>query len=184
MVEPWKLTGRLGNQMFRDAFIYSQFLDEKIPDIYLQDYKYFDKHSEEIKKRFGDGIGFLPYISIHLRRGDYVDNPFYVDLCKTDYYEKAIAMFPNGKFLVFSDDTEFARNKFPDESKFQVIEGDNEIEDFNQMASCSHNIMANSSFSWWASYLNPNPSKTVVCPKEWFTDKIERVGIPKEWIRI
>jgi hypothetical protein len=52
------------------------------------------------------------------------------------------------------------------------------------MASCQHNIIANSSFSWWAAYLNPNPNKIVVYPKAWHTDNIVRVGFPKEWVAL
>lgn len=185
MIDIHNFSGRLGNEMFRHAYLYSQARDGVIPDVYVQDERYFEKYADEIKTLFGSGIGFLPYVAIHVRRGDYVNNKFYVDLSQTDYYEQAIAMFPGKKFLVFSDDVVFAKKRFPSEN-FQVMEGGTELEDFNQMASCEHQIIANSSFSWWAAYLNPNPSKIVVAPsvKHWYTDNVERTICPKNWRRI
>lgn len=185
MVNPDNIFGRLGNKMFQGAYIYSQFKDGNIPDIYVQDFSLFEKYEGDIKKLYGDGIGFLPYVSIHVRRGDYVDNPFYVDLLKTDYYKRAIALFPDKNFLVFSDDPEYCKTlEMFKGDNFQVMEDGNELEDFNQMASCENNICANSSFSIWAAYLNPAWNKQVIVPKEWFTDKIERVKLPQEWTRI
>lgn len=172
----------MGNSLFQYAYIYAQMRDGIIPDIYLQDVKYFDKYREEIQKLFGEGIGSVPYVSIHVRRGDYVNHPFYVDLCKTDYYERAIKLFPKSKFLVFSDDPEFVRSKFSNENKFQIMEGGDELEDLNMMASCESNIIANSSYSFWAAYLNHNKGKKVIYPKQWFSDGIQRVGYPKDWI--
>ena len=176
-------SGRLGNEMFRHAYIYSQMKDGVIPDVYLQDLKHFEKYSEEIKNIFGEGIGFLPFVGVHIRRGDYVGNPFYVDLCSTDYYERAMALFPGKKFLIFSDDPEFCKTRFKGEN-LQVMENGTELEDFNTLASCESVIIANSSFSWWAAYLCPNPAKQIIAPKEWHPDGAERTKLPKEWIRI
>lgn len=173
--------------MFQMAYIYAQIKKGAIPDIYLQDPKYFEGYENDIRGWFGEGIGFIEQISIHIRRGDYVDNPFYVDLTTTDYYERAIGLFPDKNFLVFTDDVDFAKGwveQRPDRARFQVMEGNSEIEDFNIMASCEGNIIANSSFSWWAAYVNPNPSKKVTAPLEWYADKIERTVCPPEWTRI
>lgn len=185
MVNPDVTFGRLGNRLFQCAYIYSQVKKGLIPDVYIQDPAYFEDYEEEIKELFGENIAFLPYVSIHLRRGDYVDNPFYVDLCKTNYYDQAISLFPKSKFLVFSDDPEFARSYFTDETRFQIMEGGDEIEDLNTMASCSQgNIVANSSFSWWAAFLNPSPVKKIVAPspQSWHPDGVERTRYPQDWI--
>lgn len=178
--------GRLGNRMFQSAFLYAYAKKHGL-NWYYQDPKWFEGYEEEIKQLFGDGIGFLPYVSIHVRRGDYANNPFYVDLAQTDYYLRALDHFPNKNFLVFSDNTEFCKNFFLFKGKnFQIMENQTEIEDFNQMASCEGNIISNSSFSWWAAYLNPNPARKVVAPsvENWHTDGIERTVCPLEWIRI
>jgi len=173
--------GRLGNSLFQYAYIYSQFRDGAIPDIFVQDPKYFDKYGSEIRQLFGDGIGNDERVAIHVRRGDYVGNSFYVDLTKTTYYADAISQFPNEKFVVFSDDIEFCKKYF--DSRFEFSEGKTVEEDLKAMASCKGMIMANSSLSWWGGFLG-NPNKKVVYPKEWFSDKIQRVGFLKEWYAI
>lgn len=137
----------------------------------------------------------------------YKDNPFYVNLMKghhkhvdltkkemdydlggsydiPNYYDKAIALFPKEKFLVFSDDIDWCEEYFADyDEDFEFFRG-TDMEEFNKMASCKHNIIANSSFSWWAAYLNPNPNKKVVYPAEWYADGVERTKCPKEWIKL
>lgn len=178
--------GGLGNLMFKEAYIYSQFLDGNIPDIYLQDAKYFNGYEKEIRSRFGGGIGYLPYVSIHVRRGDYVGSTFHTDLTETDYYERAISLFPDSRFLVFSDDTDWCCKRFSDTEKFLVKTNQTEIEDMNMMASCQNHIIANSSFSWWAAWLNPNKSKRVIALKEslWFRDGVIRTKVPSTWEQI
>ena len=192
MVPITNITGRLGNQMFEFATLYSHAKDLGV-DFYFQDEKYFKKYEDDIRKMFGEGVGFIPYVSIHVRRGGnpnlpeeprYSENPFYVNLCETDYYDRAVAMFPNDKFVVFSDDPEWCLKKLGDDKRFQIMEGGTEIEDLNTMASCKSNIIANSSFSWWAGWLNPNPNKIVVAPKNWYTDGVSRTKIPKTWKQI
>ena len=184
MIDIHKLSGRLGNEMFRDAYIYSQFRDGVIPDIYLQDPKYFEKYADEIKKRYGEGIGYLPYVSIHLRRGDYVGNDFYCQLWETGFYIDAIQYFPNRKFIVFSDDQDFAKKYFEGD-KFSFDDSLDEIEALNKIASCDGHIIANSSFSYWGAFLSPHRGK-VVCPSEksWYADGQIRTRVPKDWIQI
>ena len=193
MINIHALSGRMGNEMFRHAYLYAQFRDGVIPDVYLQDFKYFDKYANEIKEIFGQGIGYLTQVGVHVRRGTnptnlnepkYIENPFYFNLCDTDYYEKAMAMFPNEKFLVFSDEPEWCKEKFKDNQDVQVMDKENDIDDFNLLASCKHQIIANSSFSWWAAYLNPNESKKIIAPARWYTDDVQRTVLPKEWIQI
>lgn len=172
--------GRYGNRLFQVAYIWAQFREGQIPDIFLQDYRYFDKYKDELKQMFVTGDTPVPYVSVHVRRGDYVDNPFYVDLMKTDYYKKAMAEFPDEKFAIFSDDPMWCMEQ-------EIFYGSvisnstDEIEDFNTMANCKGHIIANSSFSYWPAYLSGNKA---VAPKEWFQDKVERVICPPNWIRI
>jgi hypothetical protein len=182
--------------MFQMAYIFAKMAEGELPDIYLQDHNYFKKYSKELKEFYGTGIIKSDCISLHIRRGDYVNNPVYVDLTQTDYYDKAIAEFPDEKFLVFcadrqegSNDTKdkvwamnFLENKFG--NRFELYIGKDEIEDFNAMAGCKSNILANSSFSWWAGFVNPNPDKKVIAPLQWFTDGIGRVTLLEEWIKL
>ena len=183
MLDPNFIFGRLGNRMFQGAYLYAQAKKGEIPDFFVQDPKYFEGCEEEIKKLYGDGIGYLPYVAIHLRRGDYVNNPFYVDLAKTGYYIDATNEFPDRKFLVFSDDVEFAKTYFEGD-KFAFDDSTDPVEALNKMASCDGIITANSSLSWWAAYLNPNTGlKIAPTVDKWYSDGIERTTCPADWIR-
>ena len=184
--------GRLGNRLFQYAFLYAESRRRGV-DFYFQDPKYFEGYEEEIKQLFGEGIGYLEQVGVHVRRAGnpinpeepkYIENPFYVNLGDTDYYDRAMAMFPSEKFVVFSDDPQWCREKWKDNPNVQVMDKGNEIEDFNLLSSCRDLIIANSSFSWWAAYLCPNETKKIIAPKEWFSDGLERTKCPDNWIKI
>lgn len=177
-----EMFGRTGNRMFQTAYMYAKFLDKELPDIYVQAPKYFDHHREEIKRLFGQGITPINKVAIHVRRGDYVFNEFYVDLSKTDYYEVAMKEFPKETFLIFSDDIAWCRRQ-PLFRGMEFSANNSEVEDMNAMAGCKGIIMANSSYSWWAAYLNCGK---VVAPsvEHWYTDGIERTRCLPEWIRL
>lgn len=176
--------GGLGNLLFKEAYIYSQFRDGKIPDIYVQSEEFFEKYKHEIKDRFGVGIGNMNYVAVHVRRGDYVNNPFYVDLFEDGYYERAMQEWriPKDEFMIFSDDISWCQKQeiFKD---CMVSAGMPEVEDLNLMASCTGHIIANSSFSWWAAYLSPHGGK-VVAPKKWYSDGIIRTKLPAHWKQV
>lgn len=178
--------GGLGNLLFKEAFIIAQMLDGDIPDVYLQDESYFKKYEKQIRAKFSAGITSLSFVSIHVRRGDYVGSKFHTDLSESDYYERAVEYFPDKRFLLFSDDREWCFKRFPDTERFIIANQNDEATDLNLMASCESNIIANSSFSWWGGWLNPNPNKIVIAPKDymWFQDKVARTKLPKEWITI
>jgi hypothetical protein len=177
-----KLSGRMGNQMFQFAYIYSQWLDGKTADVYLQDPSYFDKHRLQIRKLYNSGVVPVDRVAIHIRRGDYVNNPFYADLSRTNYYQEAMKEFPEDMFLVFSDDIEFAKTIIKGGDVEYSTETD-EVKDFNLMAGCKGHIIANSSFSWWAAYISPY-TKKVIAPKAWYADMIERTKCPHNWLRL
>ena len=180
MIPMWKLGGRLGNQMFQYAYLHAQARKGLIPDIYVQDPAYFENYKDEICLIFGQGIELIDQVAIHVRRGDYVENPFYVDLMTTGYYERAMALFPNESFLIFSDDIKWCKQQDIFKN-CEFSERRTEVEDLNLMAGCKGVIIANSSFSWWGAYLS---SGRVIAPKEWYSDGVERTKLPKEWIRI
>ena len=196
MLEPRLIFGGLGNRLFQGAYIYAQMRRGLVPDIYIQDFKFIEPYKEEIRKLYQQGIGKKrDRVAIHIRRGDYVNNSFYVDLTKTDYYDKAIAMFPNEKFLLFCADRQ-GTNDLKDrqwvidwlEAKgvpFEIFRGDSEIEDMNAMAECKDMILANSTFSLWAAFINPYKEK-VIAPKNYYADGIERTKMPQDegWIYV
>lgn len=192
-VNPQKIFGRLGNSLFQYAYIYAQMRRGETSDIFLQDPKYFEEYKDEIKELFGEGIGYLPYVAMHVRRGKnpinpdepaYSENPFYVDLMKTHYYGEAIDQFPQRKFLIFSDDMEYCKANFQGEL-FGFDESETDLEAFNKYASCADHIIANSSWSWWGAYLSKNGGKVVAPSVEhWYSDKVERTICPSEWVRL
>lgn len=178
-----KQFGRLGNRMFQMAALYTYAKDLGI-DYYFQDEKYFKKYRQDILELFGQGIGYTDRVAIHVRRGDYINNPFYVDLMKTDYYLNAMAKFPNEHFILFSDDIKWCKEffYFVPPIKYEFSEAKTQEEDLKLMASCKGIIMANSSFSWWAAYLSK--ADKIVYPNQWYSDGIQRTVCPKEWICI
>lgn len=131
-------------------------------------------------------------VSIHLRRGDYLNSPLYQNICTEAYYREAIQYF-SGKsvrFFIFSDDIVYAKNfikKLGQTAEFITHnQGMDSYKDMFLMASCKNNIIANSSFSWWGAWLNPNKNKQVITPNIWI-NKPESTyeGIfPPNWIRI
>lgn len=155
MINPDSIGGRLGNRIFQLVYLYAKARQGEIPNIYVQNYRLFDKYRTELQSLFGEGIGNLPYVAIHLRRGDYVGNPFYCQLWETRYYRDAINRFPNRTFMVFTDDLPFAETHFEGD-RFLLDESETDLKALNTMASCADFIIANSSFSFWAAYLSPN----------------------------
>lgn len=171
--------GRLGNNLFQFAYIYGQHRRGAINDLYVQDPVYFDAYRGEIRELYGaENTPTIYKTAIHVRRGDYVNNAFYVDLFVDGYYERAMSLF-DGQFIVFSDDIEWCKKQGVF-SGCEFSEGDEES-DFQTMKQCAGLIIANSSFSWWAAYLS---SAKVVAPLKWYTDGVERTKCLKEWTRV
>ncbi len=148
---------------------------------YFQSYKYLDEELVKSKFKFKESIIndlkekhkellIKPNCSIHIRRGDYLTLPNHHPTVTLDYVMSGVKTFPKETiFLVFSDDTEWCKNSFPAiGKKFFIIEGQSDIEDLALQTLCQNNIISNSSYSWWAAYLNQNADKKVIFPKKWF----------------
>ena len=123
-------------------------------------------------------------VSIHVRLGDFVNNPYFFNLSKSNYYDLAIkeikSKVKDPHFFIFSDEVDKCRSFFKDLKNCYFIDWNkdkNSYRDMQLMSLCKHNIMANSSFSFWGAYLNKNEDKTVICLKS-------RVEYPDEWIKI
>lgn len=115
-------------------------------------------------------------VSIHIRRGDYLlpqNQELFGNICTERYYEEAMKMIadkhPGAVFYLFTNDGEWAKDWRKDAYRIVPIDwpGAKDYELLTLMSQCKHNILANSSFSWWASYLNENPDKMVVAPDKW-----------------
>lgn len=132
-------------------------------------------------------------VSLHVRRGDYATHTDFGGIADTAYYERAIARMlkevPNAHFYVFSDDIAWCKENLPipADSVFVSKPEMNDYEELHLMSLCKHNIIANSSFSWWGAWLNNNPNKTVVAPTRWAHGGLEKNFkdiVPEGWIRI
>lgn len=136
-----------------------------------------------------------PSVSVHIRRGDYVANPKVAASygpCTEAYYKRAAAEITkhvaHPTWFVFSDDIDWVKENldFPGTVIYVSGEAANDQEELLLMAACSHNVIANSSFSWWGAWLNQNPDKMVVAPSPWFdTRQKDHADIlPSSWTHI
>ena len=124
---------------------------------------------------------------MHIRRTDYTTSNGYHPVQTVEYYKKALEIIGEyDKLFIFSDDIEWCRNNLKFDNMI-FIEGNTDIEDLYLISLCKHNIIANSSFSWWGAWLNKNPNKKVIAPSKWFGDMAnlnESDIVPEGWIRI
>lgn len=161
---------------------------------YFQSEKYFAHCDEEIRRAFApnerlraqlqarfSAVLALGPCAIHVRRTDYVDSPVYENLGDSGYYERAMSAFGRETlFLLFSDDIPWCRRRFSQHrQRIMFVEGLTAMGDFFLMSACAHQIIANSSFSWWAAWLNANPSKQInheIAIRQW--DTVGRRAMP------
>lgn len=149
---------------------------------YFQAEKYFKHVEDEIRTNFTfkdeireKSLSLFPKleyetVGIHIRLNDYLSLSQYHPVCSVEYYNEALKNFSdkNYYFIVFSDDKKMAKEIFGESQNLLYIDNENSYVDMCLMSMCNHNIIANSSFSWWGAWLNPNPDKRVVAPKQWF----------------
>ena len=141
---------------------------------YFQTEKYFEHCSSfirnefifknEIKQKVDEWFENKndSYISVHVRRGDYLNSPTFHPVPKIEWYIEAMKSFPNKKFLFFSDDLDWCKQTF---SEHEFSPFDNEGEDMYAMSKCKGHIITNSSFSWWGAWLGKGKT---IAPKTWF----------------
>ncbi len=143
---------------------------------------------------FSEKISETNSVSLHVRRGDYVKNPRVLKefgVCSIEYYRLAIkkieTLVDSPTYFVFSDDMDWVKENLPLGDNVIFVKGENiaDTEELVLMSKCKHNIIANSSYSWWGAWLNQNVNKTVVAPTPWFnTEPYDRDLIPNSWIQI
>jgi hypothetical protein len=192
-----------------DASLSNPYRGTIILQGYWQSFKYFDNEDKILKKELTiknepdainkNWIAELheeESVALHVRRGDYVNNPTANAIhgtCTPEYYEKAIKLIfekvENPSFYIFTDDPEWAENNISISAPTKVIKhnlGKSDYEDLRLMSHCKHFIIANSSFSWWGAWLSNNSSKIIIAPSKWFSiDSIPSDDrIPASWIRL
>ncbi len=175
---------------------------------YWQSARYFDSYDSEIRKDFTFRLPLVERnaklaidmaasqsISFHIRRGDYINHKptsKIMHVCSLDYYRDAVqwvsGKVANPVFYVFSDDMEWVRRHIDFLPNFVLVDfnrEENSFLDMQLMSSCKHHIIANSSFSWWGAWLNPNVEKIVIAPQKWFCNGLDDSDlIPSQWIRL
>ncbi len=126
---------------------------------YWQSEKYFKDYKEDILYAFGFNWSLEKgVVGIHVRRGDYLQFSDKHPPVTLQYLNEAIEMFPGKRFRFFSDDIKWCKENFQGD-QLEFSEGNSELADLQEMFCCEHNIISNSSFSWWAAWLNQNPDK-------------------------
>ena len=183
-------------------FHYSQIPSGKsiLLDGYFQSEKYFIDFREWILDIFEPTLEVKKYIeekynnilnsnscSIHVRRGDFAKLSQFHPVLEKNYYMQSIirmnSINRDTKFIIFSDDIEWCKSNFQGDI-FTFIEGERDYIDLYLMSMCQNNIIANSSFSWWAAWLNNNKDKKIIAPKKWFGPALSHDIsdlIPNEW---
>jgi hypothetical protein len=178
---------------------------------YFQCENYFKEYRQNLLKEFVQKKSKSTYtqnlenkitntitaISLHIRRGDYIKDKKTNKLhgtCSLNYYEQSMEYF-NAKYkdivyYIFSDDIEWVRSNFHRNNFVYISSKEKRLphEDIYLMSLCNHNIIANSSFSWWGAWLNNHTCKEVIAPKKWFQDSKKQTEakdiIPIEWIKL
>ena len=126
-----------------------------------------DEFIIELKNKFPKIFGNNS-VSIHIRKGDYLNYPSIHPSVSVEYIKESIKKFEGSPdFFVFSDDKNWCDNNL-DFFNYTFVSLENDYEELWAISLCKNNIMSNSSFSWWGSYINKNQNKIVICPSLWF----------------
>lgn len=172
-----------------------------------QSQKYFEDAVKKVRKAFifnelllssesvstAEQMNKGQSVSIHIRRGDYLSNQYadgFAGVCTQEYYSNAIAYITDRvkdfHFYVFTDDKDWVAENFKLENATYVNHnvGSDSWQDMYLMSQCKHNIIANSSFSWWGAWLNNNPEKIVLAPQKWWRLFEKDDVVPDSWVRI
>lgn len=186
-----------GNITMMGNFQNEQYF-KNIKDSIRQDFK-FNKPLKGKNVELAKKLENVNSISIHIRRGDYITNKGAATnfvTCDKSYYDNAINYIlkavSNPEFFIFSEDFEWIKENLNFENHPVTFvdwnkERDSHI-DMQLMSLCKHNIIANSSFSWWSAWLNVNANKMVIAPSKWFQDETKNILLdkfyPEGWIKI
>lgn len=187
---------KIGTDTYVIGFFQTDKYFKPIEDKIREDFRFL-KAPEEANKILLEKIKSTESVSLHIRRGDYVSKQRYRETyaqCSINYYKRAIEYIaqkhPDLVLYVFSDDIDWVRENLKMYNYKHVFVSNNtgkkSWEDMRLMSNCKHNIIANSSFSWWGAWLNVNPNKIVIAPKKWFNDEsiIQTDIIPKTWVQL
>jgi hypothetical protein len=144
-------------------------------------------------KELADKIQSTNSVCVHVRRTDFLSNSYHA-VCEMDYYTRAeqiiVSKLPSPHLFIFSDDIEWCINNLKLNVASTFVRESFNDKDISHclhlMTRCKHYVISNSSFSWWAAWLNSEPQKLVVAPEKWFNDRSVNTEdlIPDTWLRI
>lgn len=213
LIERFKQVLKRSHYYKEKSLIYDDgFFSNTNKDVYLDGYwqteKYFAHMREQLLKEltlkspfvsqykyFHEQIYKYNSISLHVRRGDYVKDRSINQkhgTCSLEYYYRAMQLIEerveNPVYFIFSDDIEWVKQNLQIHADKFYIENSEAIasQELMLMSECKHNIIANSTFSWWGAWLNKNIGKTVISPQKWFNSNMYNSNdlCPASWIRI
>lgn len=185
----------LPSDTYLDGFWQSERYFADVESHIRQEFRLRHPPGEESKKA-AEKIKRVEAVSLHVRRGDFITNPSAANFhgsCSLDYYRLAVEIvtgcIASPHFFVFSDDLDWAQRELQLSHPHSFVDHngpDAAHEDLWLMSLCKHNIIANSSFSWWGAWLNQNDRKVVIAPRNWFRNPDIDTSdlIPSSWIRI
>ena len=168
---------------------------------HFQNPKYFDHKRNQVLKDFSfpeikepknieilEKIKNCDSVSIHVRLSDYLTEEGFFNLSKTNYYQESIKEIKQKidypTFFIFSDDIKSCKKLFRNLENCYFIDwnqGSDSFKDMQLMSLCKNNIIANSTFSFWAAYLNKNENKIVIAPDKFFSDEGGHIEYDKKW---
>jgi hypothetical protein len=181
--------------VYLNGFWQSEKYFKNIREVLLKEIVIRDEMTAQCKE-MRDKILNSDSVSLHIRRGDYITNKnanSFHGVLSMEYYSKAIDLlskeFKDLTFFIFSDDMDWVKSNFKIQNKIEYIDftaGEKNCFDLYLMSLCKHNIIANSSFSWWGAWLNKNENKKVIAPNRWFLSKDVNTSdlIPDTWIKL
>ena len=185
----------LGSDVVLNGYFQSEKYFKNIEKIIRKEFTF--KHKKKGRnKELAELIKKTNSVSLHIRRGDYVSDAKTDQThgtCNLDYYHRCITKIKkeveDPHYFIFSDDINWVKENLKINHPAEYVDwntGEKSYEDMRLMIQCKHNIIANSSFSWWGAWLNDNPNKIVFAPQKWFLDdsKNTKDVIPEIWRKI
>jgi len=190
-VEDWIVKNPNDNTLY-SGYWQSEKYFESVDHLLRKDFQFKDTLSLQAQQ-IHDKIKSVNAVCVHIRRGDYVNNPVFNN-GSLDYFSNAADYIEqkeqNIHFFVFSDDPEWCKEKVKFKQDFTVVDYQTDKikfkEDLHLMSSCQHFVMSASSFSWWTVWLSNTKDNIVIAPKVWFLNDYEdtRDLISKSWVRL
>ncbi|HET6226841.1 MAG TPA: alpha-1,2-fucosyltransferase [Bacteroidia bacterium] len=174
---------------FTDGFWQSEIYFDSIAPIIKKEFTIkepLSAHAKQIEKQINESNA----VSIHVRRGDYLEQTAVYWICNVDYYQRALEVVKKRTqdivVFIFSNDAEWVKLNLKLDATIVVVENTRAYEDMHLMSCCKHNISSNSTFGWWGAWLNNNPDKIVILPERWLADSSVDTShyTAKGWLRV